>query len=307
MMHNLIHLIFISYCIDLVIICPDKLSHIIYTEMDAHRRISPSTPGRNYASCRCAAWRPPVAKAPTPGASRRACSKRNASVSLSNLPPQAQAPAQAQAPVQAKLLNPKMAPQLKLTYFNGAGRAEIARLVFHYGGVAFEDHRIDFAQFGELKPSLPLGQVPILEVDGVVYTQSIAIARYAAKLAGVYPTDPLEALRADMIADTFGDLGQPLSDIRFREKDEAVKAEKSKVFLEETAPKALKVIEGLVQGKFVLGDSASLADFLVFDSIVNKIKATFPDFDVNAYPKLAAVVANVQALPAIAAYLDKKN
>lgn len=42
----------------------------------------------------------------------------------------------------------------------------------------------------ELKPTLPLGQLPVLQVDGTIYAQSMAIARYAAKLAGLYQRTP---------------------------------------------------------------------------------------------------------------------
>lgn len=95
-----------------------------------------------------------------------------------------------------------MSPQTKLTYFNGAGRAEFPRLIFHFGGIAFEDKRIDYLTFAALKPTLLLGQVPVQEVDGVAYSQSMAIARYAAKLASIFPEDPLKALEIDMISES---------------------------------------------------------------------------------------------------------
>lgn len=196
-------------------------------------------------------------------------------------------------------------PTLKLTYFNATGRAELPRLIFNYASIPFEDVRIDGPQFGALKPTLPLGQVPTLEVDGVVYSQSMAISRYAAKLAGLYPQSPVDALRADMISDTFDELGGPLVDICFHEKDEAVKAEKTKVYVEETLPKAFKALETMVQGKFFLGELPTFADLQLFDVVINKLKVLFPTFNADAYPKLSAVVANVQALPSIAAYLSK--
>ena len=90
--------------------------------------------------------------------------------------------------------------QLKLTYFNfHGGRGEPTRLALHMGGVAFEDHRFGFADFPEIRKSAPLGQVPVLEVDGVRVTQSDAITRYAGKLAGLYPTDALQALLCDEV------------------------------------------------------------------------------------------------------------
>ena len=90
--------------------------------------------------------------------------------------------------------------QLKLTYFDfHGGRGEPARLALHIGGIAFEDNRFAPANFAEVRKTTPLGQVPTLLVDGVQVTQSDAITRYAGKLAGLYPTDPYQALLCDEI------------------------------------------------------------------------------------------------------------
>lgn len=196
-------------------------------------------------------------------------------------------------------------PQLKLTYFNGPGRAELTRLVLHYGGISFADDRIAFDKFAELKLTLPLGQIPVLEVDDTVFSQSIAIARYAAKLADLYPTEPVEALRVDMIVDSIAELIEPTIAVLFREKDEGAKAEKTKQYLETSVPKIFKALEKMVQGKFFQGNKVTLADFMLFDFVTNGLTPGFTAFSLDAYPKLSAAVANVQALPAIAAYLAK--
>jgi glutathione S-transferase len=91
-------------------------------------------------------------------------------------------------------------PQLKLTYFDfHGGRAEPARLAMAIGGVAFEDHRFTFAEFPEVRKSTPFGQVPVLHVDGTQVTQSDSILRYAGRLAGLYPSDPFQALLCDEV------------------------------------------------------------------------------------------------------------
>ncbi len=41
----------------------------------------------------------------------------------------------------------------KLTYFNGGGRGETTRLIFHVVGQAFVDNRIEFSEWPKLKPS----------------------------------------------------------------------------------------------------------------------------------------------------------
>lgn len=196
----------------------------------------------------------------------------------------------------------KMSPQIKLTYFNFTGRGELARLIFHFGGVTFEDNRVDHAALATLKPTLPLGQLPVLEVDGLTYSQSMAIARYAAKVAGLYPEDPLLALGVDMISETLIELSGPMGEIVYRIKDEELKAEKIKTFLEVTLPKAFAVLESKVQGKFFLGDKASFADVHLF-SFVSMITTNIAIADLSAFPKLLAVVEHVKANSGVAAYL----
>lgn len=98
--------------------------------------------------------------------------------------------------------------QLTLNYFDmHGGRAEPVRLALHIGGVAFEDHRFAFPAFAEFRKSTPFGQVPTLDVAGTQFTQSDAILRYAGKLAGLYPTDALQALYCDEVAYVVEDAG----------------------------------------------------------------------------------------------------
>lgn len=71
-------------------------------------------------------------------------------------------------------------------------------------------------------PAVPFGQLPILEVDGVVIPQSLAQLRYVGKIGGLYPTDPMEAAFCDAAADTFTDVYRPMRN-SYDEKDEAKK------------------------------------------------------------------------------------
>ncbi|CAH0515572.1 unnamed protein product [Peronospora belbahrii] len=130
-------------------------------------------------------------------------------------------------------------PQLKLTYFDAKGRAELARMIFNYGGIAFTDERITFADLPSLKLELPHGQVPVLSVNGTVYAQSMAIVRYAANLTGLYPSDPLQALKADMFSYSLDELEAPYVVAPYFTQDETAKAQKKKVLIEETGAHAL--------------------------------------------------------------------
>ena len=83
----------------------------------------------------------------------------------------------------------------KLTYFDiDGGRAEPIRIAFHAAGIEFEDHRISFDEFSEMRSGARFTCVPVLENDGDQITQSNAISRYVGKMAGLYPADDLQAL-----------------------------------------------------------------------------------------------------------------
>ena len=53
---------------------------------------------------------------------------------------------------------------------------------------------------------MPYGLVPILEVDGKVYNQSLAINRYFAKQVGLAGSNDLEAFEIDSVTETMNDL-----------------------------------------------------------------------------------------------------
>merc|ERR1719273_2482077 len=190
-------------------------------------------------------------------------------------------------------------PKLKLTYFDTKGRAEITRLALAYGEISYEE-------FASKKPSLPLGQVPVIEVDGKTYPQSMALARYAARLSDLYPSDPLEALSVESVMDSLMELFPPMVDIVFIEKHEEKKKEKTEKFLGETIPYLLNAVEKMIVGKYVLGEKITLADLLIFDLLANCL-SNFEKygFKPSNWPKLEAIVNAVKHEPKISAYLEK--
>lgn len=97
-------------------------------------------------------------------------------------------------------------PSHEVRYFDLPGRGEAIRILLHAAGVDFKDTRIPFSQWPEIKLKTPLGQVPTVNIEGTDYCQSVALTIYAARLAGWYPEDPLEALKCDEIADCLSEL-----------------------------------------------------------------------------------------------------
>jgi glutathione S-transferase len=73
---------------------------------------------------------------------------------------------------------------LKLYYFGTRARGEHIRQTLKAAGVPFDDVILDREQWCPLKAEMPLGQVPVLEVDGVKIGESKAIARFVGEEYG---------------------------------------------------------------------------------------------------------------------------
>jgi glutathione S-transferase len=98
-------------------------------------------------------------------------------------------------------------PRYKLTYFDfDGGRAEPIRIAFHAAGIDFEDNRLSFPEFNEMRQGTRFNSVPVLEIDGAAVTQSNALSRYVGKMAGLYPTDDLQALYCDEVLGALEDI-----------------------------------------------------------------------------------------------------
>jgi glutathione S-transferase len=97
--------------------------------------------------------------------------------------------------------------RLQLNYFDfDGGRGEPARLAFHIGGIAFEDHRIVGKDWPAVRDKTPFLALPTLEVDGQAVSQSNSINRYVGKLTGLYPKDEWQAFLCDEVMDAAEDL-----------------------------------------------------------------------------------------------------
>lgn len=97
----------------------------------------------------------------------------------------------------------------------------------------------------------------MLQVDGVSFCESIPISLYLAKLAGLYPKNPLDQLRIDEIVAIIDELWNKISSTS--DKEPATRVD----YATKTAPAFLKLLEKkLVSagGKFFHGDKPGYAD-----------------------------------------------
>ena len=155
---------------------------------------------------------------------------------------------------------------LKLTYFDFAGsRGEEVRLALTIAGVPFDDYRLSRAAFAAMKPELPFGSVPVLEVAGQgVFAQSNAILRADGRQHGLYPDDLFEAARHDALMDAAEDLRQRISPT-FRIQDPAEKTAARQELAGDYIPHWGRCVERLIgEGPFLAGAQPGVADIKLY-------------------------------------------
>jgi len=89
--------------------------------------------------------------------------------------------------------------KITLFYFGYEGRAGPIRNIFAIGKVPFEDNVVEHRDWPKMKSTLTYGQLPVIQVGDLIINETSDIIRYASKLAGIYPKDPLEALQVDSL------------------------------------------------------------------------------------------------------------
>jgi len=192
--------------------------------------------------------------------------------------------------------------QIKLTYFNLRARAEPARLVLAYAGAKYDDVRLPAPwdnpkPWATLKPTTPYGQCPLLEWDGEVIAQSMAITRFLAAQFGLKGRNNVESAQVDEIVDAIEDVIGVTIKTHF-EEDPAAKAAKV-AELNKTAvlPMLQSVEKRLVSrgGQFLVGNNISLADIHLYFFCS---EYTTPPM-LTATPKIADLVRRIGALPNI--------
>jgi len=103
---------------------------------------------------------------------------------------------------------------VELLYFPVHGRGLVARLILDYGKVNY-NNKVLTSEFWALKPTLPLGQLPVLKIDGVMYCQTQAINAYCGKLAKLPALSDIEELKNHMMNETCNEVFEGMVNAAF--------------------------------------------------------------------------------------------
>lgn len=200
----------------------------------------------------------------------------------------------------------------RVTYFDLAGsRGEEVRLALAIAGQAFEDVRVDGEAFQRLKPDLPFGSVPVLEIEGHgVFSQTNAILRLIGRLHDLHPQEPYEAARHDALMDAVEDLRHKISPT-MRIQDAAAKTAARQQLAEGYIPQWGRGVERLVgTGPFVGGERPNVADIKLYMAdkwISSGVIDDLPKDLFDPCPRLKAVAQGIATHPAVVGWYAKAS
>lgn len=185
---------------------------------------------------------------------------------------------------------------IEFYYFKGfKGRGYPVKLALHAAGVPFEDKSMTFAELTEgKKEGKFLSGLPEMKTaSGKTFTQSLAMARYAAKLgsSGLYPADPEVAMAVDCVMDICQDALTKCP----QDPDEAVKKAKREEYAAGKLKAYMDSLSTMLQaggGTFLGGDQLTIGDLVVkyflMDMITSGMFDYVPPEYVQSWPVLVA-------------------
>mmetsp|Transcript_7944 Transcript_7944/g.21763 ORF Transcript_7944/g.21763 Transcript_7944/m.21763 type:complete len:279 (-) Transcript_7944:321-1157(-) len=152
---------------------------------------------------------------------------------------------------------------LKLTYFDVPGRAEVLRLALAVGGIKYVDERLSRDEWAVKKEITPFGQLPVLEANGETLAQSHAILRYVGRLARLYPCSSWLSAKADEIVFLVEEMNGLIAPTFTMDAEAKVIARRD--LAEGKLAKLWEILEARLEDKtFFVGTKLTVADLAVF-------------------------------------------
>jgi len=196
-----------------------------------------------------------------------------------------------------------------LTYFDTRGRAEQIRLLLAECGATYTDIRITRETWADsdLPQKTPLGVLPILEHNGRIIGESIAIMVYLAKIYERWPTKPDTEAIALMILTASDDLRRSLDQVRFAPDDHLKKINTKKLLdvLVKKLPHFEKLLE---QDGFFTSGRITAADICFWD-VLNQISDESEQFVevISNMKEIYSFIQRIGSLPRVSRYIQSRK
>jgi glutathione S-transferase len=192
----------------------------------------------------------------------------------------------------------------KLIYFDQpTSRGEECRLALHLAGVPFDDDRLPRDAWPQLKPTMPYGAVPVLEVEGKgTLGQSNAILRFVGSAHGVHPSDAWEAARHEAVMEAVEELRARIDpSMRTTDADEKQRM-RTALATGYMQSWGASIEQQIGAGPFLGGAQVNVADlklFVVVTWLRKGVLDHIPTDVLGGYPKLNRLVDAVREHPSV--------
>ena len=203
-------------------------------------------------------------------------------------------------------------PKPRLIYFDFAGsRGEECRIALHLAGIDFDDVRVPTAEWPALKPQIPFGSLPALELAGKpTLAQSNAILVYIGRQHGLHPQDDLQAAYHEALMEYVEDLRHHVGP-KLRITDDAQKRTAREELARDYLPTwGTNVERQLGEHPFVGGDTLHVVDlklYMVVRWLTSGTVDYLPTTVFDHCPKLKRLYARVSEHSGVRAWLERAN
>ncbi len=154
----------------------------------------------------------------------------------------------------------------RLIYFDFAGsRGEECRIALHLAGIEFEDVRVHSSDWPAMKPDMPFGALPVLEIPGKPpLAQSNAILVFIGRQHGLHPADAFEAARHEALMSAVEELRHMITPILRISDPERKRQAREALAANELRTWGSQIERQLGDGPFVGGATLQVADLKLY-------------------------------------------
>ncbi|KAF2496337.1 glutathione S-transferase [Lophium mytilinum] len=207
-------------------------------------------------------------------------------------------------------------PVLHYFDFQSRGRGQVIRLLWEDAGIAYNDIRYSFEEYPKYKATKiselnPTTNIPVIELNGRILTQSYAILRHFARQLGKYDGQTEEEKYwADAMCDIVVDWRTLFITAFFSENKDTTYPQHCKgnrVRFLKAMNTHLSSHDASRSGPFIIGANVTYADLVLYQLLHDEQLTQDGRAGLKEYPRLKELVDAIENRPNIKAFLGSER